>query len=299
MPITEEIVAAFLKCETKAYLQYSGTLGAQSEFRQRLRNRREEYRESCGKLLCSDLQAPSFVGTPDLQSLKDRRYHVVLDYVVAESEISVRLDALVLSRVRRARDDCPYIPVRFVPSEKISTDDKLMLAFDAIALSKVYGNTPRAGRIIHGCNHTMATIALFPLIGRIQRVLRAINDQQAKAAPPLLAINKHCAECEFQARCRQIAMQKDDLSLLTTLSAKERKKQNEKGIFTVLQLSYTFRSPRRLASTPQKHQHALKALAIRKNQIHILGTPPLARRGRLSTLMLKAILIETSTTSLG
>jgi len=68
-------------------------------------------------------------------------------------------------------------------------------------------------------------------------------------------------------------MQKDDLSLLTTLSAKERKKQNEKGIFTVLQLSYTFRSPRRSASTPPKHQPALKALAIRKNQIHILGTP--------------------------
>ena len=172
------------------------------------------------------------------------------------------------------RLDCPYIPVRFVPSEKLSTDDKLMLAFDAVALSTVYGKTPRAGRIIHGCNHTMATIALFPLIRRIQRVLRAINDQQTKAAPPILAINKHCVECEFQARCRQIAMQKDDLSLLTTLSPKERKKQNERGIFTVLQLSYTFRSPRRSASTPPRHQPALKALAIRKNQIHIIGTPP-------------------------
>jgi predicted RecB family nuclease len=212
-------------------------------------------------------------GDARLQSLKDRRYHLVLDYIVAQSEINVRLDALVLNRVKRARLDCPYIPVRFVPSEKLSTDDKLMLAFDAVALSKVYGKTPRAGRIIHGRNHTMATIALFPLLGKIQRVLRAINDQQTRASPPLLAINKHCTECEFQARCRQIAMQKDDLSLLTTLSSKERKKQNDKGIFTVLQLSYTFRSARRSASTPPKHQPALKALAIRKNQIHILGTP--------------------------
>ncbi len=129
MPITEEIVAAILKCETKAYLQYSGTLGAQSELSQRAQDQREEYRESCRKLLCSALHTPSFVGTPDLQSLKDRRYHLVLDYVVAESEINVRLDALVLSRVKRARLDCPYIPVRFVPSEKLSTDDKLMLAF--------------------------------------------------------------------------------------------------------------------------------------------------------------------------
>jgi hypothetical protein len=156
MPITEEIVAAFLKCETKAYLQYGGTLGAQSEFSQRAQNQREEYRESCRKLLCAALHAPSFLGTPDLQSLKDRRYHLVLDYAVAESEINVRLDALVLSRVKRARLDCPYIPVRFVPSKKLSTDDKLMLAFDAVAFSKVHGKTPRAGRIIHGCNHTMA-----------------------------------------------------------------------------------------------------------------------------------------------
>jgi predicted RecB family nuclease len=164
-------------------------------------------------------------------------------------------------------------PSAFVPSEKLSTDDKLMLALDAVAFSKVYGKTPRAGRIIHGRNHTMATITLSPLLGRIQRVLRAINDQQTKAAEPLLAIKKQCVECEFQARCRQIAMQKDDLSLLTTLSAKERTRHNEKGIFTVLQFFYTFRSPRRSASMPPKHQPALKALAIRKNQIHILGTP--------------------------
>lgn len=131
------------------------------------------------------------MGTPDLRSLKDRHYHLVLDYVVAESEINVRLDALVLSRVKRDKLDCPYIPVRFVPSEKLSTDDKLMLAFDAVALSTVFGTTPRVGRIIHGCNHTMATITLFPLIGRIQRVLRAINHQQTKAAHPLLAVNKH------------------------------------------------------------------------------------------------------------
>src|SRR5439155_20718034 len=37
--------------------------------------------------------------------------------------------------------------------------------------------------------------------------------------------------------------------------------------------SYTFRYPRRSPRLLPKHQPALKALAIRKNQIHILGTP--------------------------
>jgi predicted RecB family nuclease len=241
MSVTEEIFAAFLKCETKAYLQHSGTLGGQSEFSEWRQHQREEYRESCRKLLCSALHTSLFVGTPDIQSLKDRRYHLVLDYVITDNETNVRLDALVLSRVKRAKRDCPYIPVRFVPSEKLSRDDRLMLAFDAAALTKVYGKTPRLGRIIHGRNHTVATVALFPLLRRVQLVLRTINDQQTKGAQPILAINKHCAECEFRTRCQQSAIQKDDLSLLPTLSAKERKKQHDKGIFTVLQLALPLR----------------------------------------------------------
>jgi len=58
-----------------------------------------------------------------------------------------------------------------------------------------------------------------------------------------------------------------------TLTEKERNRWNVRGIFTVFQLSYTFRAPRRSARALPKHQPALKAIAIRKNQIHILGTP--------------------------
>ena len=56
-------------------------------------------------------------------------------------------------------------------------------------------------------------------------------------------LNAHCGQCEFQARCRNLAKEKDDLSLLANMSAKERQKLRSKGIFTVTQLSYTFRPP--------------------------------------------------------
>src|SRR5437879_3146892 len=276
---TEESAAAFLKCKTKAYLKHSGTPGAQSEFSLWRQHQREEYRESCRELLCSALHTSSFAGTPNLQSLKDRRHHLVLDDVVAEGEIHARLDALMLSLVRRARLDCPYIPIRFVPSEKLSMNDKLLLAFDAVAFSQPYGKSPLAGRILHWRNHIMATVPLPALFGKIQAVLRAINDQQTNATPPPLALNKHCAECEFRSRCRQPAIEKDDLSLLPNISEKERKKQNDKGIFTVLQLSYTFQPRRRPAHGLLKHQPALKALALRKNQIHIFGSPALSLSG--------------------
>jgi len=85
-------------------------------------------------------------------------------------------------------------------------------------------------------------------------------------------LNRHCGECEFQERCRKLAVDHDDLSLLANLSEKEWKKQRDKGIFTVTQLSYTFRPRRRVTSLPGHHQHALKALAIRTNKIHVLGS---------------------------
>ena len=51
------------------------------------------------------------------------------------------------------------------------------------------------------------------------------------------------------------------------MSAKERQKLRSKGIFTVTQLSYTFRPrrrPKRLRDKREKYHHSLKALAIRR-----------------------------------
>ena len=66
------------------------------------------------------------------------------------------------------------------------------------------------------------------------------------------------------------------------MTEKERKKFNSKGIFTVTQLSHTFRPrrrPKRLAAEREKYHHSLKALAIREHKIHIVGSPELKIEG--------------------
>src|SRR5437879_7352503 len=66
------------------------------------------------------------------------------------------------------------------------------------------------------------------------------------------------------------------------MSSKERKKRRRKAIFTVTQLSYTFRPrrcPKRMRDKREKYHHALKALAIREKKIHIVGTPELKVEG--------------------
>jgi len=70
-------------------------------------------------------------------------------------------------------------------------------------------------------------------------------------------------------------MQEDNLTLLRGMTLKEMTRHNSKGIFSVKQLSYTFR-PRRPAKRQNQqfhHNFALQALALRENKVHVHGTP--------------------------
>jgi predicted RecB family nuclease len=123
---------------------------------------------------------------------------------------------------------------------------------------------------------------LSALAGEVRKRLEKIAALLSNPAPPDLVLNRHCAECEFQARCREKAIERDDLSLLAGMSEKERKNLHGKGIFTVTQLSYTFRPrrrPKRLRDKREKYHHSLKALAIREKKIHIVGGPELKIEG--------------------
>src|SRR6516165_7939198 len=64
------------------------------------------------------------------------------------------------------------------------------------------------------------------------------------------------------------------------MGEKEIKRNARKGIFTVTQLSYTFRPRRRpkwARAAPRPHSFALQALALREKKIHINGTPELKK----------------------
>jgi predicted RecB family nuclease len=137
------------------------------------------------------------------------------------------------------------IPIRFVFTNKLTKDDRLLLAFDALVLSKALGREVSHGQIIHGDDHATLKVKTSALAGEVRKLTGRIATLLASQSPPDLVLNRHCAECEYQTRCRQKAIEKDDLSLLAGMTEKERKKHHSKGIFTVTQLSYTFRPRRR------------------------------------------------------
>ena len=137
----------------------------------------------------------------------------------------------------------------------------------------------RFGRIIHGTNFKRSRIELNTLSVAVRETISQIRDlAQADKAPRLL-LNKHCAECEFRQQCRAAAVEKDDLSLLGSLSLKEIAEKNRKGIFTVTQLSYTFRPGRMkrvVEAGGRRHDPALQALALRDGTTYVTQSQALS-----------------------
>ena len=310
MKITPPIFDAFLKCATKCHLRSLGETGSGNEYAEWVRVRDEFYqREAARGLQEAVPETERVVAPPATENLKTSKWRLVVDLVAQTPDRSAdshvhesrpneetdgpggpRSEQLLESRlhaVERVPSEgrgkpAQFIPIRFVFRNKLTKDDRLLLAFDALVLSQALGREVSLGKIIHGDDHATLKVKTSGLVGEVRKRLEKLAVLLSNPAPPDLVLNRNCAECEFQARCRKIAVEKDDLSLLAGMSAKERQKLRREGIFTVTQLSYTFRPrrrPKRLRDKREKYHHSLKALAIREKKIHIVGSPELKIEG--------------------
>jgi predicted RecB family nuclease len=278
MLINEELFAAFVDCKTKSFLKLTEPDGDRSEFLEWQRRILDDYKQKCSLRLqerCNESD-DYYLGSPSLEDLKGNQYRIVINCVLQAEHLQSSFHALARldSDPRKLK---PYIPIRFVPSEKIAKRDKLLLAFDALVISIASGEMPPFGRIIHGNDQRNVRIGLSQLMKSAQAIVQDIKKQVSTQAPEL-RLNKHCGECEFQQQCHAIAVDRDDLSLLSRMTEKEKDQQRAKGILSVTQLSYTFRPRRRPKRSPihgNKHNYALQALAIRERKIHVVGRPEL------------------------
>jgi predicted RecB family nuclease len=283
MLVTDEQFLAYLQCETKSYLKGSGAVGTDCEFSDWQTQVAERFRAECCTTLSSELQGEAFLSNaPFSQFVGDTKCCLVTNCLVKSQTVQSVVHALARVTASEATHQSSYVPIRFIPHEKIAKNDKLLLAFDALALNEVSGRIPTFGRIICGNGTKPVRVKMAPLIETVKSIVGKIRAQQENPTLPQLILNKHCVECEFRTQCHQTAVEKDELSLLSSMSSKERRRHHANGIFTVTQLSYTFRArrkPKRFASKPDKYSHALKALAIREHKIYVSGKPELKITG--------------------
>jgi len=282
MVITPQLFAAHLKCPTKCWLRWTDEQPTGNTYAEWVADQNETYRDEGTKRLMADVPADECSAAPVAGHLKTAKWRLASDVPVQASDLETRIHAVERVPSAGPGHAAQFIPVRFIFFNKLGRHDKLLLAFDALTLSESLKRDISAGKIIHGDNYATLKVKTSALAGEVKKQVAKIAALLASSSPPDLVLNRHCAECEFQARCRKIAVEKDDLSLLAGMSAKERQKLRSKGIFTVTQLSYTFRPrrrPKRQRDKREKYHHALKALAIREKKIHIVGSPELKIAG--------------------
>ncbi len=286
MNISSDLFNAFLKCPTKCWLRAAGEPASGNAYAEWAKSQNRSYRATEIQRLVSETPKDEAAVSPPPENLKAAKWrlaanlaaHARINTSVLESEVHAVERAPSEGRGRPAQ----FIPIRFIFTNKLREDDKLLLAFDAFVLSEATGREISLGRIIHGDDHSALKVKTAALFGKVRKYLERIAGLLCSPTPPDLVLNRHCSECEFQTRCRPKAIGADDLSLLSNMSEKERKKLRSKGIFTVTQLSYTFRPRRRskrMRDKREKYHHSLKALAIREKKIHIVGRPELKIEG--------------------
>jgi len=282
--ITTSLFDAGLKCMTKCFLRSQGETRAGNGYADWVMFQMEVYRkEGIRRLIAGATQDDCVIDSSGMGNLKASKWQLAVNPVISAKNLESSLHAVERVRSEGRGKPTQFIPIRFVFSNRLTRDDKVLMAFDAFVLSEMLGREIHLGRIIHGDNQSKLKVKTSPLAKEVQKLILKIEAMLSSHSPPDLVLNRHCVECEFQGRCRQKAIEKDDLSLLGGMTEQDRKKFNTKGIFTLTQLSYTFRPRRRARWRPdkrEKYHHSLKALSIREQKIHIVGRPELKVGGK-------------------
>lgn len=285
MKITDTLFDDYLYCETKCYLRSRSEIGSRSEYAQWRVAQQKLYIEEALASLSEEhsisVEASPQFGDP-IASVTVRR-SMVTGVPVSSDLLEVTVQAIEL-KPQATNPGLPIVAsIRFCRANKLTQHEKLMAAFDGLVLSESIGKRFINASIVHGADHARTTFKSPTLHVEVRKLIKQISAVISATDPPELILNRHCADCEFQSRCHQRAVEKNDLSLLPGITEKERKKLHAKGIFTTTQLSYTYR-PRRSSKhgggRPARYHHSLKALALRLGKIHLLGGAALTIPGK-------------------
>jgi predicted RecB family nuclease len=275
MTVTSRLFEAYLKCPTKCFLWSRGETGTSNTYAEWAQAQSISYRSEGIRRLKNGVASNECITGPlDRKDLKSAKWCLAVDCKAGAENLESAIDA-----VERVPQDTPgkpaqFVPIRFIFTNKLNRHEKLLSAFDALVLSKAFGREVDLGNIIHGAAFVTLRVKTSALESEVRKTTAKIATLLAGQVQHDPVLKQHCAECEFRNRCKQKAVGTDDLSLLAGITEDERIRYRSKGIFTVTQLSYTFRprrTPKRAKNPGRLRYPALQALAIREKTVYIHG----------------------------
>lgn len=273
--ITDEIIESGVECKYKAYLKFNCAIGNKTEFEyfysEVLESNKVKFFRNIRERLNKDQILSHFDFRKKIHPKTDC---LVISPTFSSEKYNIKLDALEISIDKSSQRKYLYTPLLISPHEAVSKKEKLILCIKCLLVFKPIKIALGFGQIIYGEGLKTTKFNLEAYLKEAKKLLVEIDDFINGRQSPSIHRNNHCNICEFQQSCRKILIEKNDLSLLGRISQKEISKQNNKGIFTIQQLSYTFKPrKRKRTSENQRFLWELKALALREKQTYILEIP--------------------------
>jgi predicted RecB family nuclease len=271
--INDEIIESFVNCKYKAYRKFSNEHGIKTEFELLQQDQLASCKTEIFKRLLEKhgknklLEGYSFG--------KNRRMpdvDILVQPTLSTETYQISFDAIEIIPLKNSSSKRILIPILISQKEKISRIEKLSIAIKCVILSQACGTDYEFGRIIYGPELKTAKFKTEPFLTEAKKRLTELDKISKGESYPLIFYKNHCKICEFQEICEKELVEKDSLGLLHRMGEKDIKRYNNKGIFTVKQLSYTFRPRRRGKRVKTKqhlYYHSLRALAIREQKVYL------------------------------
>jgi predicted RecB family nuclease len=270
--ITNEALEAYCYCAQKFYLKLQGARGTKTDYELMRDQSRSRTRSNAIRRFA---RGPGSGTVMQLtQTTLQNAPQYIFDGIYEDQNFALHIDGV--RKVAHTSDPREYSfhPILFSGSLRTDKQHKTILRAYGYALSTILAKQVLVGFVWNA--HDCTTRVHLGLDRRnfsnwIDRLLAA----RRSASPPPLFLNDHCSICEFQERCRQQALDEGNLSLLKGMTLNEIAKYNSKGLFTVHQVSYTFRArrkPKRARGVTGPHYFSLQAQALRENKIFIHGS---------------------------
>ena len=211
------------------------------------------------------------MGPPISNNAKNVTWRIATDLCLRTNSLETRLQAVEKMPSEGRGRTVQFVPYRFEFTNKLTKNDKLSLAFDALVLSEAMGCNVSFGKIMHGDGHATFKVKLSSLVSRCKR-----------DHGPHRTLGR-----QFAARpCTEPALRPVRISSALPYSRQRRRTSSAcyPGCRRRNARSYTARASSRLPSChthfvrvdaagncddkQEKFHHSLRALAIREKKIH-------------------------------
>ena len=129
MTVTSSLFDAYLKCPTKCFLKSCGETDGRNAYANCIQSESENYRNQGRKRLMDTLRFGEYVpSSADVGHLRTAKWRFAVDFSAHAQDLASTIHAVELIPSERRGSPALFIPVLFVVTNKLTRDDKLLLA---------------------------------------------------------------------------------------------------------------------------------------------------------------------------